>query len=193
MLFEEFIEQHRVHSFVADGVRLALLVARHQIRIYLFHVLGHEAKLRCTLGINFRFVAEGDRSQCQDRFACLLHGFNLIFETLRGRRDAKSALVVYHNCPASDCGHTDARDKGGSLGSYGSDADDSRLSCNPGVAYIDIVAAGGEIFTSVIAQCDVVVAGCVANERSKTIGSVAFAGGIMTKRTKPVGGAEASG
>src|SRR5438477_213240 len=181
MLFEEFIEQHRVHSFVADGVRLALLVARHQIRIYLFHVLGHRAEMRCTLGINFRFVAEGHRSQCQDRFACLLHGFNLIFETLRGRRDAKSALVVYHNCPASDCGHTDARDKGGSLGSYGSDADDSRLSCNPGVAYIDIVAAGGEVKTSVGTDGDVGGTGCVAYQRVLTEGRVVAARGVIAE------------
>src|SRR5437870_1690722 len=147
MLFEEFIEQHRVHSF----------------------------------------IAEGDRSQCQDRFACLLHGFNLIFETLRGRRDAKSALVVYHNCPASDCGHTDARDKGGSLGSYGSDADDSRLSCNPGVAYIDIVAAGGEVKTSVGTDGDVGGTGCVAYQRVLTEGRVVAARGVIAERSLTAG------
>ena len=30
MLFKELIEQHRVHHFIADGVRLALLVASDQ-------------------------------------------------------------------------------------------------------------------------------------------------------------------
>src|SRR5947208_11704575 len=129
--------------------------------------------------MNFRFVAEGDRPQCQDRFACLLHGFNFIFETLRGRRDAKSALVVYHNCPASNAGHTDARDKGGSLGSYGSDADDSRLSCNPGVAYIDIVAAGGEVGTSVGTDGDVGGTGCVAYQCILTEGRVVAARGVI--------------
>ena len=40
MLFEELVEQHRVHRVVAHGVDLAVLVAHHQVRIYLGHFLG---------------------------------------------------------------------------------------------------------------------------------------------------------
>ena len=41
VLFEEFIEQHRVHRLVADSVDLAFSIARHQIGIHLFHILGY--------------------------------------------------------------------------------------------------------------------------------------------------------
>ena len=51
MLFEKLVEQHRVHRFVANGVRLALFVASHQIGIYFFHLLGHQAELRDAVGI----------------------------------------------------------------------------------------------------------------------------------------------
>ena len=62
MFFEKLVEQHRVHRFVANGVRLALLIASHQIGIYLFHLFGHQAELRNTaLGINFFLVAERHR------------------------------------------------------------------------------------------------------------------------------------
>ena len=46
VLFEELVEQHRVHRFVAHGVDLAVLIAHHQIRIYLCHFLGDQTKLR---------------------------------------------------------------------------------------------------------------------------------------------------
>ena len=45
VFFEELIEQHRVHRFVAYRVRLALLVTHHEIRIHLFHLLDHQPKL----------------------------------------------------------------------------------------------------------------------------------------------------
>ena len=51
MLFKELIEQHRVHRFVTDNVRLALIVASDEIRIHLFHLPGDQAKLRDALGI----------------------------------------------------------------------------------------------------------------------------------------------
>ena len=43
MFFQEFVEQHRIHCVVAHGVDLAVGRASHQIRIHLFHFLGHEA------------------------------------------------------------------------------------------------------------------------------------------------------
>src|SRR5437870_5091446 len=38
MLFQEFIEQHRVHRFVAHGIDLPIGVARDQIGVDLFHL-----------------------------------------------------------------------------------------------------------------------------------------------------------
>ena len=51
MLFEKLIEQHRVHRFIAHGVRFSFFVAGHQIGVHLLHLLGHEAELRDTLRV----------------------------------------------------------------------------------------------------------------------------------------------
>ena len=40
MLFEELIEQHRVHLIVAHAVGLSIFVAHDEIRIHLGHFLG---------------------------------------------------------------------------------------------------------------------------------------------------------
>ncbi len=40
VLFEKFVEQHRVHRFIAHGVRLALVVPSHQIGIDLSDIRG---------------------------------------------------------------------------------------------------------------------------------------------------------
>jgi hypothetical protein len=51
VLFEELIEQHRVHRVIAHSIRLALLVTGHKVGIYFFYVFSHEAKLRDSLGV----------------------------------------------------------------------------------------------------------------------------------------------
>src|SRR5947208_5565113 len=192
MLFKELVEQHRVHRLVAHRVRLALLVPNHQIRVYLFHVLSHEADLRDALGIKIFLVMEGDRLKRKNRFARLVHRFDRVLETLRGRCHAKLTVAIYNNSRARNGPPANASDECRSLRSLLADTNGIGFPGNPSVKNIDVVTARGEISTSVIAQCDVAVAGCVANERSKTSGSVAFAGGILTKRSMSVGGVEAS-
>jgi hypothetical protein len=59
MLFEELVEQHRVHRFITHTVRLSLLVADHQIGVHLFDLLAYEAELQYSIGIKFVFVVEG--------------------------------------------------------------------------------------------------------------------------------------
>ncbi len=44
VLFEELVEQHRVHRFVADSVDLAAFIADHQVRINLGDFLGDQTK-----------------------------------------------------------------------------------------------------------------------------------------------------
>jgi hypothetical protein len=39
MLFEELVEQHRVHRLVPHSIRVALLAPRHQVGTHLFHFL----------------------------------------------------------------------------------------------------------------------------------------------------------
>ena len=46
VLFEELVEQHRVHRVVAHGVDLAVVIAHHQIGIHLGYFLGDQAELR---------------------------------------------------------------------------------------------------------------------------------------------------
>ena len=46
VLLEKLVEQHRVHRFVADRVRFALLVTSHQVWVDLCYFLSHEAELR---------------------------------------------------------------------------------------------------------------------------------------------------
>ena len=41
VLFEELVEQHRVHRLVAHTVRLAFVIASNQIGIHFFDFLGH--------------------------------------------------------------------------------------------------------------------------------------------------------
>src|SRR6266550_5235491 len=53
MFLKKLIKQHRVHLVVAHAVGFSFLVAYHQIRIYLFHILSYESKLRCARWINF--------------------------------------------------------------------------------------------------------------------------------------------
>ena len=42
MFFEEFVEQHRIHCFVADSIRLAFFIADDQIWINLRHIFSDQ-------------------------------------------------------------------------------------------------------------------------------------------------------
>src|SRR5207237_10157799 len=84
MFFEKLVEQHRVHRVVAHGVDFPLVVASHQIRIDLCHLLSHEAELRDARGIEVFLIMEGDRFERVDYFACLVHWLDRVVETLRG-------------------------------------------------------------------------------------------------------------
>jgi hypothetical protein len=57
MLFEKFIEQHRVHRLVAHAVRFTFFIPHHEVTIDFFHVLGHQAKLRDAHGVQLRSAA----------------------------------------------------------------------------------------------------------------------------------------
>jgi hypothetical protein len=53
MLFEELVEQHRVHGSVADGAHLAVIVASHRIWTYLFYFLCNKPEPEWTRRFNF--------------------------------------------------------------------------------------------------------------------------------------------
>ena len=83
MLFQELVEQHRVDCVVTHGIGLPTCVANHEIRINLFHFLGHKAKLWSAFGIDLLFVAETDWFKAKDGFAGRVHRFDLLLEALR--------------------------------------------------------------------------------------------------------------
>ena len=54
MLFEELIEQHRVHHFVPHALYLAVVIAVHKVGIHLFDLLGDQTKAE-RLGVVILF------------------------------------------------------------------------------------------------------------------------------------------
>ena len=71
VLFEEFIEQHRVYLIVAHCVGLAFFVRDYESRIDFLNIFSNQAKLRRRCGIKFLLVAKADRFQRVERFASL--------------------------------------------------------------------------------------------------------------------------
>src|SRR5260370_15210514 len=78
VLFDELVEQHRVHCVVAHGIDSSVSTASYQIGIYLFYILSHESKLRGSIRVNPILVMEGDWLEREDRFARLVHWLGLI-------------------------------------------------------------------------------------------------------------------
>jgi hypothetical protein len=99
---------------------------------------------------------EGDRFECEDRFARFIHGLDIVLETLRGGCCAKLTRGIYMNGCACNLCSTDAGDKGFFLGSHRADADGVGLTIDTIIA--DVVTAGGEMETGVKAQGDVAAA-----------------------------------
>ena len=186
MLFEKLVEQHRVDLLVAHSVELALRVADHQIGIDLFHILGHQPKLRDALRINLVFVAECDWLQRVERFAGLAHRPNLILEPRR--RGACTQLAVCSDKNRSASGSslsTDAGNVGGADERF-ADANCAAVAGNAHVANADIIIAGGKIGPGQIPQGSVAAAG-VVQERLITIGRIEEAGVVVTERFITVG------
>src|SRR5215813_7471692 len=122
MLFEELVEQHRVHCFVADGVRFAFVVAGHQVWIYFLYLLSHEAELWNAFGIELFLISESHRFERENRLARLVHWFYRVLETRRGDDRAELTVCLHINRDATGDGcPTDPRNK--SLGVRSARAD----------------------------------------------------------------------
>ena len=89
MLFQELVEQHRVHCFVANSHYLPVLIANDQVRIHLLYFFRYQAELRDTFWIKLFLVAEGDRLQRQDSFARFVHRLDRFLEPGRGGSNTK--------------------------------------------------------------------------------------------------------
>src|SRR6266404_2587558 len=153
MLFEELVQQHRVHRFVAYGVNLSLGVASHQIGVHLFHLLSDKTELWDALGIKLFLVAEGNRPEREDGFTRPVHGLDCVLETHRGGwADAQLTSATYVNCRTCNRSPNNARYKGFRLGSLRADADGAGLGRNSTVADIDVIITSGEIAAGSKAQ-----------------------------------------
>lgn len=121
-------------------------------------------------------VAKTHRLKRQNRFAGVIHRFDVLFEPARGAHRAQLADGVDHHRYGiihSGCNAANARDKGSCLPN--ADTNGGIVATLSGVADIDIVIAGRELSTSGSAQCDVAVAGDVP-QRFKTDGRIGIAG-----------------
>src|SRR4029077_13658695 len=199
MLLQKLVQQHRVHRFVANGVRLSIAITSHQIRIHSCHLLSHQSKLQHTFWINLPFVTKSHRLEAENCLACIVHWFNFVLETCGGGQRAELArrIYKYRHSACRSC-TSNAGDKSFSMGGvhyavqvrerdFVADANDIRLASNTAIADIDIVTAGGETLTGSKAQRDVKAAGCIANECMGTVDSIKVASCVRNKREIAVG------
>src|SRR6266568_8279352 len=145
MFFEKLVEQHRVYRVVAHGVDLAVLVANHQVRVYLGYFLGDQAKLRCIFCV--ALVVKRHGLERENRFAGAVHWFNVALEAPRGAHRADLASGVdqdWYGVVVSGCHPTTATNKGAVLSAACADTDGVVLRSDTIAAEIDIVTAGGE-------------------------------------------------
>src|SRR5262245_36171359 len=196
MLFEELIEQHRVHLVVADAVGFSLLIMHHQIRIYLFDFFGDQSELRGTVRINVLLVAERHRPESKELFAGFFRGPDFFLEPFRGTDRAK--LVIWVN-QDRDCADgtlpVDVADKAAVVFVRAMDR----------CADTDHVVGGGDIVPSYPPNGNIAVAGriiterctsnshvedakCVTGERPVTNGRVVSAARIVAERCKAYSG-----
>src|SRR6266536_1163850 len=82
VLFEELVEQHRIHLVVEHAVGFSFFVAHHQLSIRLSHLLGDKAELRYAWRINLLFVMEGDWFERVERFTGLIHRPDVFLKAL---------------------------------------------------------------------------------------------------------------
>jgi hypothetical protein len=192
VLFEELVEQHRIHGVVAHGVDLALGVAHHQVRVHLGYLFGNQTELRraCCVAL----VVKRHWLEREDGFAGLIHRFNLFLEPARRTGRAELPDCVYQDWYSRvyGCDPANAGDECSRLVTV-ADANRVGLASNPTIADIDIKISGGEIVTGANAQCDVLASSGVVKEGVITGGRVIHTGGVVNERLKSVGCVIAAG
>src|SRR5215469_8811440 len=92
MLFEKFVEQHRIHRVISDSEKLTALVPHDQIRIYLCYFFGDQAELRrvCVT----RLVLKCDWLELQDCFARFAYWLNFFLQPARGENRTQLAIRI---------------------------------------------------------------------------------------------------
>jgi hypothetical protein len=175
MFFEKLIEQHRVHSFVANGVNLSVLVAHHQVGVHLGYFLGDQTKLRRAACI--AVVMKRNRLERENGCAGAVHWFNLILEASRGTRRAELAGGVYqhwYGVGVSGCHLANVANKAAAahVRTWGADSNN--------------VIGRSNADAGPTPQGRVAEAGGVAIKRCPTDGRVLVAGSVEIKRLIPL-------
>src|SRR5436190_8057259 len=184
MLFKELIQQHGVYRLVAHREDLTFGIMSHQSGADLFYFLSHETKLWGAIGIDCLFVTECYRLERENRFDCLVHGLDLILETLRRRCNAKLSAAVYKDSrPGNRC-PTDAGDKRSRLDPLSANADSVGLASDTWIGDINIVITYRQVYASVNTQCNVCVASRIVYERLRTNRRVGVAHCIFKQGTE---------
>ena len=189
MLFEELIEQHRVHGFVAHRVRSACSVASDQIRIHFFHLLGHEAELGDGVRVEVVLVVERDRFQRKNCFTRLVHRLDRVLEALRRSDRPEVAIGIYDHRHTSCYRHAaDPGDIRIGMGAFRANADSARVARYAQVGDVDIVTAGGKEKARAQPNGDVRAASRIAIKGARPQGSVIDPAGVFMKRKVPFRG-----
>ena len=111
-------------------------------------------------------VAKGNRLQRQNRFARLVHRFDLFLETLgRNNRAEMSIGIDNYSNASGDSDSANAGNKGVAVCSSCADADAAGFAGYARVTDIDIVIAGGEITAGRKAEGDVEVSSGIISQR----------------------------
>src|SRR6266540_2968946 len=193
VLFQELVEQHRVHCFVADGVNLVLIVTHHEVRVHFGYFFGNQSKLRHARVI--LLVVESDRPERKDGFTGFVHRLNFFLEPARGTKRAELARGVdqdWYGVGVCCCRPANVADKA-TVAHVRTIRADSNNVTSPEDAEAGpsaqgrVAATGGVILERTSAVRRVVAAGGVVKERNITVGSVAAAGGVAIERLNTVG------
>ena len=184
VLFEKFVEQHRVHSVIAHRVWFAIPIINHQVGIHFGNVFGDQTKLRYAFSVIL--IVERDRFERQNGFTGSVHRLDIFLEA--PRRSSCAQLAIRR--------HDDWQVTAGYRG-YAINASDPR-----GVAHIrasdgrtdtgDVICRT-DVCAGISSQRRVVVAGGVGKERLEADCGVVVAGGVAKERTQTVGGVVAAG
>ncbi len=176
MLFEELVEQHRVHRVVPHCERLSVLIAQHQSGIHLCDFFRDQTKLRCVLCI--AFVVKGDWPESKEHATSVLHTGDVLFKPLRGGYDTQLSAVGHNDRRgiATLCSHAP------NVADPGTVVD---VRTNNTVAETHDIKAGTDPFAGECAQRDVGTAGGVGKARAIAQRSVAVASGIAAERIPP--------
>jgi hypothetical protein len=98
VLFEKFIEQHRVDLLIANGFGLAFRGAAYQIGIHFRYFFCDETKGYGLGGVVLRMIPEAHWSERVDRFTSGVHRTDVVFvSTRRDIRPTKSTVAVCGN------------------------------------------------------------------------------------------------